>query len=93
VPDWAEPVWHVFVVRHPDRDGLRAALEREGIGTLIHYPIPPHLQGAYADMGLREGAFPVSEAIHREVLSLPIGPHLGPEQVDAVVRAVRRLAR
>ncbi|MEA2537497.1 MAG: hypothetical protein QOF11_1731 [Chloroflexota bacterium] len=85
----ADPVWHVFVVRHPRRDALRAALTAAGVQTLIHYPIPPHLQGAYREMGLGPGALPISEAIHREVVSLPIGPHMTDDQVGLVVAAVR----
>ncbi len=76
VPKWAKPVWHLFVVRHPRRDALQEHLRHAGIGTLIHYPVPPHLQKAYQDLGYQAGDFPISEAIHREVLSLPIGPHL-----------------
>lgn len=92
VPDWAEPVWHLFVVRHPRRDALTAALAEAGIGTVIHYPVPPHLQPAYSGMGLAAGSLPISEAIHREVLSLPIGPGMSDDAVDAVIDAVRRLA-
>lgn len=92
VPDWAEPVWHVFVVRHPDRDGFARRLSEAGIGTVIHYPVPPHLQPAYAPLGLAAGTFPISEAIHREVISLPIGPSMSDEQVDQVIDAVIRLA-
>lgn len=88
VPDWAEPVWHVFVVRSKRRDALQEHLSANGIGTLIHYPIPPHLQDAYNELGFREGAFPISETIHREVLSLPIGPHLDEATVDHVISAV-----
>ena len=93
VPAWADPVWHVFVVRAPDRDGLQRHLTAAGIGTVIHYPIPPHLQDAYADLGLGEGSFPLSETIHREVLSLPIGPHMTEAQVGATIDAVRAFAR
>lgn len=92
VPDWAEPVWHLFVVRSLERDRLQRYLEDRGISTLIHYPIPPHLQRAYAYMRLPEGSFPLSEAIHREVLSLPIGPHLSMEQAGWVVEAVQSFA-
>ncbi len=84
VPDWADPVWHLFVVRNNQRDQLQNKLSKDGIGTMIHYPIPPHLQGAYADMNWSDGSFPISEAIHREVLSLPIGPHMTNEQVELV---------
>lgn len=89
VPDWAEPVWHLFVVRSQERDRLQRHLEDRGISTLIHYPIPPHLQQAYVEMRLPEGSFPLSEVIHREVLSLPIGPHLSMEQAARVVEAVQ----
>jgi dTDP-4-amino-4,6-dideoxygalactose transaminase len=88
VPVWASPVWHLFIVRHPDRDGLQQTLTRSGIGTLIHYPVPPHLSGAYADGQWARGAFPVAEALADTVLSLPMGPHLHQDQADLVVRAV-----
>lgn len=91
VPEWAEPVWHLFVVRHPDRDAFARRLSDEGIGTVIHYPIPPHRQPAYADLGHGEGAFPISEAMHREVLSLPMGPSMTDEQVERVIESVHRL--
>ena len=89
VPEWAEPVWHLFLVRHPQRDAWQQRLQQAGIGTMIHYPIPPHLQPAYAEMGFGEGAFPVTEAIHREVLSLPMGPHLELAEQDQVIQALR----
>jgi dTDP-4-amino-4,6-dideoxygalactose transaminase len=88
VPEYAEPAWHLFVVRHPRRDALREHLERAGVGTLVHYPVPPHRQPAYSDLGLAEGSFPVSEAMAREILSLPVGPHLSDAQADHVVSAV-----
>jgi dTDP-4-amino-4,6-dideoxygalactose transaminase len=89
VPANNAPVWHLFVVRHPRRDDLQKYLSQAGIGTLIHYPIPPHLQQAYANLNLKEGSLPVSEAIHREVLSLPIFPHLPLEQARQVIAALR----
>ena len=60
VPNWAEPVWHLFVVRHPDRDALRQSLHEAGIGTLIHYPIAPHMQRAYAGLGISPDALPIA---------------------------------
>jgi dTDP-4-amino-4,6-dideoxygalactose transaminase len=87
IPD-AEPVWHQFVVRHPRRDALRAHLAAAGVDTLVHYPVPPHLQAAYAHLGWGEGAFPISERIHREVLSLPMGEHVGADEVERVAEAV-----
>lgn len=93
VPDWADPVWHLFVVRHPDRDRLMAALRERGIETLIHYPIPPHLQGAFADLGLGAGSFPITEQIAKEAFSLPIGPHLSREDAACVIAALKELLR
>jgi dTDP-4-amino-4,6-dideoxygalactose transaminase len=87
--DWAEPVWHVFAVRSPHRDALQRHLAEAGIGTMIHYPVPPHLQPAYADLGLREGALPVSERIHREIVSLPLWPGLLDSDIGTVCAAVR----
>ena len=87
VPDWADPVWHLFVVRSKNRDQFQMQLNQAGIGTLIHYPIPPHLQGAYADLRLGKGAFPIAEQIHEEVLSLPMYPSMTLEQINQVVSA------
>jgi dTDP-4-amino-4,6-dideoxygalactose transaminase len=96
VPSWAKPVWHLFVVRHPHRDSFQQALNAVGIGTLIHYPVPPHLSGAYTDAGWTGGAFPIAEDLANSVLSLPIGPHLTKQQaqtvIDTVEREVSRLA-
>ncbi len=89
-PQWAEPVWHLYVVRTARRAELVKALEKAGIGALIHYPIPPHLQEAYADLGLHTGAFPLAETLAETVLSLPMGPHLKPESVDEVAAVVRK---
>jgi len=89
VPEWAEPAWHLYTVRTPLRDALQRHLADRGIGTMIHYPIPPHLQTAYADLGFAPGAFPVTEAIHKEILSLPMGPHLDGQQVAEVCSAIR----
>lgn len=93
VPEWADPVWHLFVVRHPRRDELRRRLEELGVGTLIHYPISPHLSGAYADEGWKEGDFPATERMAAESLSLPMGPHLSAEQASEVVSAVEESLR
>lgn len=89
VPDWTDPAWHLFVVRSPHREALQAHLTAHGIGTMIHYPTPPHLQPAYAELAIPEGSLPIAEAIHREVLSLPMGPHLLPEQQARVIEALR----
>lgn len=85
VPDWAEPVWHLFVVRHPFRDAVTEKLEQSDISWLIHYPIPPHRQGAYRDLGIAAGSFPIAEKLANEVVSLPIGPHMNLEQLSSVI--------
>jgi len=90
VPDWAEPVWHLFVVRSQSREKFQQQLNQAGIGTLIHYPIPPHLQGAYADLELGKGAFPIAELIHEEVLSLPMFPSMTMTQTNQVIVACRK---
>jgi dTDP-4-amino-4,6-dideoxygalactose transaminase len=87
-PEWADPVWHLFVIRHPQRDVLQKKLTDAGIGTLIHYPVPPHLAGAYTGVALSNGPFPIAEESACSVLSLPIGPHLTTEQVHTVANAV-----
>jgi len=89
VPDWADPVWHLFVVRHPARDALQARLAKAGIGTLIHYPIPPHKQQAYADAGFPVDAFPLALRMAAEVLSLPMGPQMTTGQVARVIAATK----
>jgi dTDP-4-amino-4,6-dideoxygalactose transaminase len=90
VPNWAEPVWHLFVVQSDARDALAESLGNCGIQTLVHYPIPPHRQQAYAEIGLAEGSLPVAEKLARNVLSLPIGPHMTSEQAQRVIEAVRK---
>jgi dTDP-4-amino-4,6-dideoxygalactose transaminase len=92
VPEWAEPVYHLYVVRHARRDALAAKLAESGIGSIVHYPIAPHMQQAYAELGYKEGDFPIAEAIHREVLSLPVYPGMTMDQVEQVAAAVRAAA-
>lgn len=89
VPAWAEPVWHLYVVRTSRRDALQAHLHAAGIGTQIHYPTPPHLAPAYAAAGWPRGAFPIAEQLASEVLSLPIGPHHTAAQIDEVCDTIR----
>ena len=90
VPEWAEPVWHLFVVRNSQRGVLQQKLTDAGIGTLIHYPVPPHLSGAYSDAGWKRGDFPMAEELAETVLSLPMGPHFSREQSSQVVSEIRR---
>jgi len=89
VPAWAEPVWHLFVVRTTKRDALQAHLAAQGVGTQIHYPIPPHLSNAYRGGDWKRGDFPLAEKFAAEVLSLPIGPHHTAEQIGYVCACVR----
>ncbi len=89
VPENSEVVWHLFVVRHPQRDLLQERLAAAGVETLVQHPCPPHLQAAYADLGWGRGSLPRSERLAAEILSLPMGPHLSEEQVERVVAAVR----
>ncbi|MFZ2314361.1 MAG: DegT/DnrJ/EryC1/StrS family aminotransferase [Gammaproteobacteria bacterium] len=91
VPDWADPVWHLFVVRTSDREQLKQQLEENGVHTMIHYPIPPHLQPAYAELKLKNGAFPISEAIHNEVLSIPMGPAMKQAQIEKVSNSINEV--
>ncbi len=87
-PEWANPVWHLYVIRTPQREAMQRHLTDAGIGSLIHYPIPPHLQQAYASLGYKPGGFPIAEIMANEVLSLPMGPHLGDDSVDAVIASL-----
>jgi dTDP-4-amino-4,6-dideoxygalactose transaminase len=86
---WAQHVFQLFVVRCKNRDDLQNHLKARGVGSLIHYPVPPHLQDAYRELGFAEGSMPLTEAIHREVLSLPMGPHLRLQHAQVVIEAVR----
>ena len=87
---YARHVYHLYTVRLKERDALQAALRQDGIATGLHYPIPVHLQPAYADLGYRAGAFPIAERAAAEVLSLPVFPEMTTEQMNTVTDAVRR---
>jgi dTDP-4-amino-4,6-dideoxygalactose transaminase len=86
---YARHVYHIYAVRHPQRDQLIAMLQAKGVSTGIHYPIPVHMQKAYADLGYRAGDFPQTERAAREVLSLPMFAELNPDQIKAVADALR----
>lgn len=91
VPAWASPVWHLFVIRHPQRDALQQYLSDNGIQTIIHYPIPPHLSGAYSDLRPPNPGpwqLPIAEQLANEVLSLPIGPHISQDAAQQVISAI-----
>jgi dTDP-4-amino-4,6-dideoxygalactose transaminase len=86
VPNYAEPVWHLYVVRHHRRDELARRLSEAGVSTVIHYPLSPHLQPAYASLGHARGSLPLAETLQSEVLSLPIGPTQSISDTQAVIR-------
>lgn len=81
-------VYHLYVVQHPRRDALRQRLQEQGVGTQIHYPVPVHLQPAYADLGYRKGSLPVTERLCDRILSLPMHPGLGRRALQRVADAV-----
>ncbi len=93
VHEATEPVWHLYVVQSERRDAFQAALQAAGIGTVIHYPVPPHLQPAYEDLGITKGQLPLSERIHDRALSLPLWPQMTVAHVDAVVAAAKAASR
>lgn len=84
VEEETSPVWHIFLVRHAERDRLQAYMSENGIGTLIHYPVPPHLQEAYSDLGYQKGDFPIAEEIAETCLSIPLYYGMTHQQVDRV---------
>ena len=86
VPDWAEPAWHLFVVRTAEREKFQNWLNDEGVGTLIHYPIPPHMQKAYADERYDEDSFPIATVLAQSVISLPMGPQLSESHAEMVTK-------
>lgn len=89
VPDFADPVWHLYVVRHRERDALADRLRAAGLSTIIHYPLSPHLQPAFGNLKIARGSLPIAERLQSEVLSLPIGPTQSDEDTREVIRIVR----
>ena len=89
VPDHAEAVWHLYVIRSQKRGALQSDLHERGVGTLIHYPIPPHRQAAYRNEAKAMAPLPLAERLADEVLSLPIGPHLSSQDARTVITSVR----
>ncbi len=85
VPEWANPVWHLYVVRVDQRDALQNNLAKHGIETLIHYPTPPYRQGAYSNHLTSNNLFPITDSLAQEVLSLPMGPHLTDEEIKKII--------
>ena len=91
--EYARHVYHQYVIRTAHRDDLKRFLADQGIGTLIHYPVPVHLQEAYRDLGLSRGALPVTERCAGEILSLPLYPELPDEQISEVAEAINRFGQ
>jgi len=89
----AESAWHLFVLRHRRREDLLKHLNEAGIGTLVHYPIPPHLSGAYANAGWKRGDFPVTEEIANTIFSVPINPHLNNDTIVYVISGLQKFGR
>jgi dTDP-4-amino-4,6-dideoxygalactose transaminase len=93
VPEWADPVWHLFVVCCGKRNELKQHLGAAGIDTMIHYPVPPHLQPAYAEFIACKGRFPLTEKICNEILSLPVSTTLSRKQAAIVSEEVLRFIK
>ncbi|OJX41178.1 MAG: erythromycin biosynthesis sensory transduction protein eryC1 [Chloroflexi bacterium 44-23] len=89
IPEWSQPIWHIFPILHKKRDNLQKYLYEKGIETLIHYPVPPHLSIAYSDLNMPKGSFPIAEQIASSELSLPMGPHLSLADAKYVVDAIQ----
>ena len=92
VPTWAQPAWHLYVVQLPERDALHQLLTKVNVGSIIHYPIPPHRQQAYALAGLGQGDFPIAERLASMVLSIPIGPHAKNEEIGVVINLIKNFS-
>lgn len=84
-----DPVWHLFVIQTKQRETLQKFLAEHHISTMIHYPIPPHLQEAYKDLKIVQGDLPISESIHQNILSLPMGPHMNEDQIQHVINITK----
>jgi dTDP-4-amino-4,6-dideoxygalactose transaminase len=93
IPEWAESVWHLFVINHPQRNDIKEKLDTVNIGSLIHYPIPPHLSDAYASGIISTdwhiGSFPITENISNRILSIPLGPHMRDLEITKIVETLK----
>jgi dTDP-4-amino-4,6-dideoxygalactose transaminase len=90
IPSWADSVWHLYVIATSERDALQAYLANSGVQTLIHYPVPSHLQQAYQDLELTVNSYPIAERYSKQVLSLPIGPQLKIDDAENTIEVVKR---
>lgn len=91
--EYAKAVYHLYVIRTDNRDGLAEHLASKGISTGIHYPIPVHLQKAYSSLGFGEGDYPITEKASKEILSLPMYPELKEEEISSVAEAIKEFVR
>jgi len=89
----AKPVFHLYIIQSSDREALKQHLGEQGIETGLHYPIPLHLQEAYANLGYKKGDFPVSESLSEHILSLPMFPTITKEQIEYVCSTVLEFAK
>jgi dTDP-4-amino-4,6-dideoxygalactose transaminase len=87
VPEYADPVWHLYVIRSLQRDKLKAYLEQYGVSTVIHYPIPPHRQRCYAEYFSE--SFPIADLLAQDVMSLPMSPDMSGDQIEYVCQKIR----
>ena len=88
-PDEYQSCWHLYVISSVERGPLQRKLEDHGVGTMIHYPLPPYRQEAYEDLGIAKGGFPIADKISDSVLSLPIGPHLSLESAHYICQMIQ----
>jgi dTDP-4-amino-4,6-dideoxygalactose transaminase len=86
IENYEQHVWHLFVIRSKDREKLQTYLTEHNVQTLIHYPIPPHKQGAY--QAWSNMSFPITETVHKEVLSLPISPTVQVSEINSVLQVL-----
>ena len=91
-PKWSKAIYHLYIIRTQNREELQKFLSDNGISTGLHYPIPLHLQKAYANNGFKEGDFPVTEKVASEILSLPMFPNLSEEQIEYIVEKIKEFA-
>jgi dTDP-4-amino-4,6-dideoxygalactose transaminase len=89
--DYSQHVYHIYAIRVKDRDRVIEELAKEDIGVLVHYPIPLHLQEVYKTLGYKTGDFPVAEKVAKEVISLPMYPHMQENQIEFVARTLKKI--
>ena len=91
IRDYVSPAWYVFPIRSPYRDLIKNSLYKKSIDSIVHYPVPPHLQTAYSYLGFKKGDFPITERIANEILSLPTDPFLSQDELEYVVKSTNEV--